>query len=68
MFEKFSKHALERTSQRNIRGENIEFLLRFGRKIHRAGALFVFQGRAEEKYGSGTMSCEPLRYGLFWRD
>lgn len=45
MFERFSKHAFERASQRNIRGENIEFLLRFGRKIHRAGALFVFLGR-----------------------
>jgi hypothetical protein len=40
----YSKHALERVSQRNIDKDDVRFVLNFGQKIHNGGALFIFLG------------------------
>ncbi len=39
-----SAHAIERTAQRNIRAEDVDFVFRFGQLVHNGGALFVFLG------------------------
>lgn len=39
-----SKHAKQRMAQRNISIDNIEFILKNGQWLHRAGAVFVFLG------------------------
>jgi hypothetical protein len=44
MAERFSRHAAERVGQRRIRIEDLDLLLRYGKEIHRAGAVFVFLG------------------------
>lgn len=33
-------HANQRLSQRNLSGADIEFILKYGSKVHRAGAIF----------------------------
>lgn len=45
MLERLSRHAAVRISQRNIRAEDIAFVMRFGRHLHNGGALFVFLGQ-----------------------
>lgn len=45
MLEGLSRHAVKRISQRNIRTEDIAFVMRFGRHLHNGGALFVFLGQ-----------------------
>ncbi|MEK6531077.1 MAG: DUF4258 domain-containing protein [Deltaproteobacteria bacterium] len=50
MIESFSKHALQRASQRNITWDNVNFIMRFGREIHNGGALFVFLGKHDIPY------------------
>ncbi len=42
---RYSRHALQRIAQRNIKKDNIEFIMKFGQKIHNGGALFVFLGK-----------------------
>lgn len=41
---KCSTHAIERTAQRNVRVEDVDFVFRFGQLVHNGGALFVFLG------------------------
>ncbi len=45
MLERLSRHSAVRISQRNIRAEDIAFVMRFGRHLHNGGALFVFLGQ-----------------------
>ncbi len=44
MTSRCSAHATEMTAQRNIRAEDVDFVLRFGQLVHNGGALFVFLG------------------------
>jgi hypothetical protein len=37
-----SDHAEKRMAQRNVSFEDIDFVLEFGRKLHKAGAVFIF--------------------------
>ena len=47
MGERFSRHAAERAGQRRIKAEDVNLVLRFGKEIHRAGAIFVFLGHRD---------------------
>ena len=47
MGERFSRHAAERAGQRRIRVEDVDLVLRYGKEIHRAGAMFVFLGHRD---------------------
>ncbi len=37
-------HALCRQAQRNLSNEDIEFILKYGRRVHRTGVLHIFLG------------------------
>ena len=37
-------HALNRQAQRNLSDDDVQFVLRYGRRIHSAGALHIFLG------------------------
>ena len=45
--DKLSEHARIRCAQRNIDGEILELVRRYGRKIHRTGVIFYFLGRRD---------------------
>lgn len=38
----YTFHALNRQAQRNLSDDDIRFVLRYGRRVHNAGALHVF--------------------------
>ncbi|MCB8944808.1 MAG: DUF4258 domain-containing protein [Ardenticatenaceae bacterium] len=35
-------HASRRMAQRNVSAEDVDFILRYGQKLHRAGAIIFF--------------------------
>ena len=39
-----SAHAITRAAQRNVSPEDIQYVMRFGTKEHRAGACFFYLG------------------------
>lgn len=42
-----TRHAAQRLSQRNILPEELEFVLRYGRRTYRTGVRFVFLGKRD---------------------
>ncbi len=42
--EPFTPHSIQRMSQRNVTPADIEFVCRYGREYHAAGATFFFLG------------------------
>lgn len=44
-FNSISNHAQQRLAQRNISMRDIEFALKYGKKLYRSGVFFVFLGR-----------------------
>jgi len=39
---KFSEHAIRRTVQRNVTPKEVDFIIRHGERLHRAGAVFYY--------------------------
>ena len=54
-----SDHAAQRMAQRNLKTNDIAFVLRYGRCIHRTGAKFYFLGRRDIPEGM-ERAIEPL--------
>ncbi|MBL7162782.1 MAG: DUF4258 domain-containing protein [Anaerolineales bacterium] len=38
----FSDHAIRRTVQRNLSPKEVDYVIRYGERIHRAGAVFYY--------------------------
>ncbi|MFN8472511.1 MAG: DUF4258 domain-containing protein [Anaerolineae bacterium] len=39
---RLTAHAVQRMAQRNLSQDDVQFVLRYGQQLHRAGALFVY--------------------------
>lgn len=48
---RLSQHARQRMAQRNLSRKDVGLVIRFGRKLYRAGAAFFFLGRRDVPKG-----------------
>lgn len=51
-----SNHAEKRMAQRNVSFEDVVFVLEFGRKLHKAGAVFYFLRKCDIPQGEQQFS------------